>query len=404
MTLSNRATCAVLIVSLASLGCGDGASSTAVSYDTLPGGIVRVTNRSPADSGKWSLELERTIAPGDDSLSGLRDPGDLWLLDDGGVLLVDENPTEVRRFDNTGAYRGAIGRQGDGPGEYRSGWIAARGDTLLVQDPASGRAATFLLSSAASLGIRPTAQGYFYPLGVDGAGRAVARLSLPPDSIRGPVQGFLRIGFDGATLDTVMLPEHPPGDRRWIMREGKVVRFEMAVPMQPADHHAVDPTGGFVTGWNGEYLLRSTRTGRDTLRLFSRPRPVSTVSTEEKARIVDGRVAMAKRFTGGQVPEAALRGVLVASAIPDERPAYDGISVDRAGRTWVRLMSADTTMARFDLFAPDGRWLDVVTVPQRDWTRNSATLASFAKERAGTVVLDGDGRATIRIYKIVRRP
>lgn len=404
MTLSPRARHAVLIVSLASLACGRSPSTAAVVVDTLPGGIVRVTNRSPADSGRWSLELERTIAPGDDSTSALRDPSDLWLLDDGGVLLVDENPTEVRRFDATGNYRGAIGREGNGPGEYRAGWIAAHDDTLLVQDPASGRAATFLLSTAAPLGIQPTTQGYFYPLNVDGAGHAVARISLPPDSVRGPAQGFIRLRFDGSAPDSAIVPEHPAGARRWVMRDGKVTRFELAVPMQPTDHHAVDPTGGFVTGWNGEYLLRSSRAGRDTVRLFSRPRPISTISADEKARIVDEHVAMAKRFTGGQVPETALRGVMVASAIPDERPAYAGVSVDRAGRTWVRLMSADTTMVRFDLFAADGRWLDVVSVPQRGWTRNSATLASFAKDRVGTVVLDDDGRATIRIYRIVRRP
>ena len=109
--------------------------ATAATFDTLPGGVVLVTNTSPVDSGRWSLVLERTVQPDDDSVGALRSPDDLLLLEDGSVLVSDSKPASVVRFDPTGAYAGTIGREGGGPGEYRTAYLASRGDTLVVHDP-----------------------------------------------------------------------------------------------------------------------------------------------------------------------------------------------------------------------------------------------------------------------------
>ena len=375
------------------------AGQAGATIDTLAGGIVRVTNHSPADSGKWSLVLERTIQPADDSAGALRDPADLILLEDGTLFVADEKPTEVMRFDPTGRYLGTVGREGAGPGEYRSAWLASRGDTLVVHDPSAARAGTFLISTGAPLLQRPTTPRYFSRIGLDGDGRAVVPVMLPPDSTKPPRRGFLRFSLDGSTLDTAFLPEHPKSDKRWLVREGNVVRMEMQVPLQPQDMSVADPVGGFVVGWSGEYQLRATRNGQDTTLLFSRPRPSGAISAAEKQAIVDDRINSNKQYT----PEPVLRASLLTSAIPDERPAFEQISVDRAGRRWVRLSSSDTTTVRFDLFDQHGRWLDIVSVPQSGWNRQWWHPVFWAKERVAVLAMDEDGRPAIKVYRIIHR-
>jgi|CXWL01.1.fsa_nt_gi hypothetical protein len=375
------------------------AANGGATIDTLPGGIVSVTNHSPADSGKWSLVLERTIQPADDSAGALRDPADLILLDDGSVFVADEKPMEVMRFGPDGRYIGSIGREGEGPGEYRSAWLTYRGDTLVVHDPSAARAGTFLMSTNAPLGQRPTTPRYFSRIGLDGDGRAVVPVMLPPDSTKPPRRGFIRFSLDGAALDTAFLPEHPKSDKRWLVREAGLVRMEMLVPLQPQDLSVADPIGGFVVGWSGEYQLRATRNGQDTTMLFSRPRPTGAVSAAEKQAIVDERISANKQYT----PEPVLRASLLASAIPDERPAFDQLAVDRSGRRWVRLSSSDTTTVRFDLFDRNGRWLDLVSVPQSGWSRQSWHPVFWASERVAVLVTDAEGRPAIKVYRMIQR-
>lgn len=381
--------------------CGDAkgtVNNSDVTFDTLPGGVIRVTNRTPTDSGRWSLILDHSVQPDDESPGALRAPDDLLLLDDGSLLVADSKPTEVVRFDAAGRYLGRVGRDGAGPGEYRSAWLAARGDTLVVQDPTLGRAVMFSLATSGVMGQRMTTPRYYTKLLIDGRGRAVTPMLAARDSSAGPRQGFVRFSLDGATIDTTFLPEHPRGDARWIVREGKNIKFEMLVPLQPRDIHAVDPMGGFVTGWSGEFMLRSTRDGRDTVRLISRPDVGGAVSPAEKVAIVDGKIIE----VAGQAPEPVLRASLLADAIPDRRPAFEQLHVDRAGRIWARRTSTDTSRVHFDLFDQDGRWLDVLSVNASGWNTSWWQPVSFARDRVAVLVEDADGRPAVLIYKLVR--
>jgi len=55
-------------------------------------------------------------------------------LSDGGFAVLEQLPAEIRVFDASGVFVRRIGREGDGPGEFRSPLelTALDGDTLLV--------------------------------------------------------------------------------------------------------------------------------------------------------------------------------------------------------------------------------------------------------------------------------
>ncbi len=361
----------------------------------------RYSSHQSCSGGQWPgglSVLERTVQPDDDSAEALRVPDGILLLSDGTLLVADAKPAEVMRFDATGKYVGSIGREGAGPGEYRAPWLAALGDTLVVHDPTLGRAVMFSLATGASITQRRTTPRYYGKIGINGFRQAVAPMMIDSDSTTGPRSAFVRFSLDGNSMDTAYLPEHPRGDTRWIVREGPNPKFEMQVPLQPKDVHAVDPLGGFVTGWSGEFVLRTTRDGRDTVRLISRPERGSDVSAKEKVAIVEEKIVAMK----GQAAVEALRAGMLSSAIPDRRPAFEQLRVDGAGRIWAQRSPTVSTLMLFDLFDRDGRWLDVLSINASGWNTGWWKPASFANDHVAVLIEDDDGRPAVLVYRLVR--
>ena len=399
---------AVIAVLAVIASCSDSRSARTLSgrVDTLPGGIVRTINTHPIDSGRWSLVRERDIQPPANDSAELLEPADVALADDGSVLVAETKPAHVKVFDRDGRFVRSIGREGSGPGEFRAAWIGVRGDTLVVQDPRNTRATMFNFRTGAMLSERRTACCYWHPIAFDGAGRAVARtIAQPRDTARRGAMAFVRFALSGSAVDTVFVGERAglPAPKPWEIRNGNLLSMTMPVPLQPSVQYAVDRAGGFVTGWTGEYSLRTTRDGRDTVSLFGREFSPGAVSAADKSRIVEERIASMRASDPNGASEAVLRKAFDASLIPATRPAYVAISVDAAGRRWVRLASADTSRVVFDLFDSGGRWLDVVSVAASDWPREAWGSVAWGAERAAVILEGADGRPMVRVFRVSRR-
>jgi hypothetical protein len=165
----------------------------------------------------------------------------------------------------------------------------------------------------------------------------------------------------------------------------------------------VNPAGAFVTGFSSEYILRRTSDGRDTTALYGRDWTTTPVSGADKARIVDQRVEEVRQNAGADVDAAVIRASFDPAMIPDTRPAYDGFWLDAAGRTWVRLGSADTAVVEFDLFDEQGRWLDVIRVDAAGWPRSTWAPVALGRREAAVILEGEDGRPLVRVYRIEQR-
>lgn len=385
--------------------CGDGEQRTgaaSVVVDTLPGGVVRTISSAPTEAGQWRLDRLHTIQPAEGEAGELMQPQDLALTEDGTLLVSESNDAHVKVFDATGRYLRRIGRNGDGPGEFRVAFLAARGDTLLVQDPQTARASTFRISDGTFLGARPTTCCYWQSLGVDGAGRAILPANHSPgDSASRSATAWVRLGFGGTDADTVFVWQ---GRQRstepyWQVGDGKTLQMRMPVPYAPREAETVDQRGGWVTAWTGDYLLRATRTGNDTVALFGRPFTAPPVSAAEKTRLVETRVAAMS--DGGRVPEAMLRAGMTPDKIPDRRPAFESLMGDATGRIWVpRLLDDSASVVEFDLFGADRRWLDVVRIPKSEWTDGAFAPVAWGADRVAVAFEDEDGRPGVRVFAI----
>ncbi len=387
--------------------CGDRAGARPAifaSVDTLPGGIIRTLSTAPSDSGRWSLELLHVIQPPEGAPGELMRPSDVAVMDDGTVLVVEGGPAHVKVFDAGGAYLRSIGRAGAGPGEFRAAWIAARNDSLFVQDPQNARGSTFRVSTGELLLSRSTSCCYYAPIGFDGTGRAVMpAMQSPPDTSRGLAQAYVRAEPGMTAAETVFVYHRRPAPNAfWSIREGNAVRMATPVPLQPRDIQRVDPQGGFITAWTGDYLLRATSDGTDTIAVYGRSFTPDNVSGAEKRAIVDARVTDMRTSNPNGPTEAVLRESFVMDRIPDVRPPFESFAVDPAGRTWVRRSLSDTTIVAFDLFDANRVWLDVVRMPAAIWPSTQWTSVAWGRERVVVPGEDDDGRPLMRVFRIVR--
>ncbi len=399
---------AVLLLGLVAAGCGAGETSGArptATVDTLLGGIVRTISAAPSDSGRWSLELLHEIRPDDGTPGELLEPSDVALTDHGHVVVADAGAGHITVYDASGTFVRTIGAKGEGPGEFRVAWLAVRGDTLFVQDPQLARGSTFRISTGEFLTSRNTACCYWAPIGIDGSGRAVMpMMRSDPDTSAGPAAWYVRAPLSSTSADTVRVPQRRAPSSVWEVKNGDRMQMTVTVPLAPRELRTVDPLGGFVTAWNGDYVLRVSRQGDDTVALFGRVHTAERVSSAEKQAIVDARIEGMSGSTGpGSVPEPVLRESFVTSKIPDVRPPFESFHVDPLGRTWVRRSLADTTLVELDLFSADRRWLDVVRVPGALWPAAMWTSMAWSADRVVVPGEDDDGRPLLRVFRIVRR-
>jgi hypothetical protein len=380
------------------------AAGGSVRVDTLPNGAVRTMSSAPIQAGQWRLELLHRVQPAEGDSGELMQPQDLALTDDGTLLVSESGDAHVKVFDASGRFLRRIGRNGQGPGEFRVGFLAARGDTLLVQDPQTGRASTFRISDGAFLGSRPTTCCYWDRLGVDRAGRVVLPANhAPPDSASRSATAWVRLAASGTNADTVFVWQGRARDESvyWEIGDGETMMMRMPVPYVPREVETVDTRGGWITAWTGEYLLRATGSGDDTVALFGRPYVPEPVNGREKSQLVESRVA-AMAEDGGP-SEASLRVAMTADKIPDRRPAFERLFTDGSGRTWVARLTADTAShAEFDVFDAERRWLDVVRIPKSEWSRGDFSPIAWGLDRVAVVVENEEGRPSVLVYEIRR--
>lgn len=271
-------------------GCATDAPSAAsgdltTAFDTIAG-VVRVTNAGAPP--EWRLTRVVSIGPG--SVTEEEAPDEFGRVSavalgpDGTVFVADIANSEIRVFGPDGSHLRTFGRDGEGPGEFRSIYsVAWVGDRLLTYDPSLGRIGEF--SGAGEwLGQRRTAGSVsgspafmrFFPVG-------------PDEAFRVALGGrFIWVGIDsrGDTGDTVpwlSARGDLPGMVETVVCEGGGVSG--FYPHAAAAKHVQHPASGGVmySAWGYFYRVAVTGGDGDTLRVIERTLPTEPVSDERWA-------------------------------------------------------------------------------------------------------------------------
>ena len=327
--------------------------------------------RSATTQARWSLVVEQRY--GDRSGAELANPQTIAVDGEGRLYVADARPAAVKVFNADGSLLRVIGREGGGPGEYRNPWIAARGNRVVVHDPAQSRTSVFD-TSGKFLKSWPTFCCHQNEIAVDRSMRVVVPAVLgSPSAGPEPVRSapYLRYELEGSAVDTIRI--RASGDEKlWTVprrgADGKpgAGSTSVVVPFTPRQVFAWHPGGGYVSGWSGVMQLFRSTGGRDSVAFVADRAVPPRIPDNLRRAQVDSAVAVFSRM----VDPATARNAVRLADVPTNAPAFTRLLIDEEGNVWARqLHGAERGTTRFRIFGPTGTDLGEAPLPASvpDW-------------------------------------
>lgn len=358
---------------VSALACAPRSDSSAGFATSDSGGVVIAESPRPAwDAGAaWRIDpapsLEIGVESGEEPYQ-LNRVFSVLRLPDGRTLVSNSGSGEIRVFDTSGRFVRSIGRRGNGPGEFgefsSAQVVRAADGSLLAYDGGNLRVHHFDSSGTyrRTVRIESTADGLrAFFVGLFGDGSWLTRALQPelrnePGTYLRSVQHFVRYTADG-TPGTVL--RRVEGRTRFVHKFGEIVHF----PYVPFTAEPLAAPFGerlyVVPGGSPELeerdlegrLMRSVRLGVELPR-----------TSQVLARYVEA--SLATMDSANRAQYAHFYGL--SHPLPEHIPAFQTLLVSDEAHVWLeRYRLPGDTVPRWEVVAPDGRWLGAVTGPPR---------------------------------------
>lgn len=361
---------AILLLATACRPAENAASTHRVERDTIGDTVVVRTLSGSIWETERRLEEELRIG----ALEGAQEYmfGNVTRLvpdGSGGVYVFDRQVPALRHYDHEGRFLGTLGREGAGPGEYRTiVGIAVTGDGRLMVHDAQNRRINFYTPDGTPAGQWPLNSGLFtrQSLTVDSLDQVYVKVATPPRPGDPFPTGLIHLDAKGRLIDTVYAPR--------IAGEPTFTGAPLATRKVWTFH----PSCGTVVGVNRSYEFEIRRPDGSVTRVVRNHEPLKLSEDEWEAYEARRRWEIADE---GPSPEHA-------EATPRTKPAYRSFHFGRDCRIWVRkympVVSRPTEYPTragakpelpfeepvgFDVFEPDGDYLGAVMVPGRTTIR-----------------------------------
>ena len=330
--------------------------------------------------------------------------------DDHNVYVLDGQARHVRVYDSDGTYVKTLGRDGEGPGEFKVPiGVAVSNGRLLVRDPANGRVQLFVLETGETEEWRylPSDRFWNTPLYRDDQGRIYVDISETEPR-------FIVMDSDGTQIDTISPPTAPADfdDGKYRMRArgesgDRWISGSATVPFSPDWYWTVHPTGHFLSALSSAYRINLEQDS-GVLRIERNHRPVA-VSDDEHDRHEQRIMSRMRQYDAGWSWDGP--------DIPEHKPPFRGLSAGSDGRIWVRLWTEAQRVAneehdpanpesppftwveplRYDVFEADGTYLGAV-VPPEGFSPSAPPV--FGRSFVWAVERDDLGVERVRRYRI----
>ncbi len=312
--------------------------------------------------------------------------GALAVRDDGSIYVFDYQVPVIRQYNAAGNYVRDVGREGSGPGEYRTvlGMHVLRNGRLAVWDVGNTRVTVYDSAGNDLDSYRvPSSIHTANPFAVDTIGNfyvvATDRIRMQGGVVREGQGGraavrrlvgeipklLIKVSLAGDVLDSISRPAEDKGPACVLMTaEGRRWNFPTAV------RYAWSNLGYLVVGRNDEYAFDLQIPGGPVRRIVRDVEPV--------------RIRRAERIQWEAWTRLfERRGDETYPPIPETKPAYRDLYVDEDGRIWVdryvaavkreakprepgddRPLSEWREPSTFDVIGPDGSYFGTVVVPE----------------------------------------
>lgn len=334
-------------------------------YDSA--GIQIVEN---SDVGTWTRETAWSVDAQPELVIGQSDgePAELFhnvesvvLLSDGRIAIADRGSAQIRIFAAQGEYLASVGRDGDGPGEFKwLDWVGeCREEVLEAFDARLGRVTEIALPTlelintrlinSPSLGSAPTTVACAQN-GLVGLSR---RLGIPPPS-PGVVRWDFVLELFGRDGQDHVLAEIPGDDRFFNGSSVGPLAFgrQAVLASGPSSLATGSQDSPQVVFWSDsgtpERIVRWHEDGR-------------AVTTGDRRALVRGLVQRASSEGHADRIRASFR----TYPFPSHHPAFGRILIDDRDHLWVeRSTGPDEEGSEWRVFSPTGVFLGLVRLPQ----------------------------------------
>jgi len=364
VTSARRVSLVLLTLSLCLACAFDPGEQGAVVRDSL--GIQIVENRQPVwgEGEGWRVSPEPLLDLGaveGDPVLQFHNVSDATRLSDGRVVVANGGSNELRYFDAAGEFLLSVGRDGEGPGEFRVlVWIeATAADSVVAYDWDLFRISvvdpqgTFVRSYQ----IRQIAeQEFLYATGLFADGSLLAQTlgGRPRMGAYRDTLTYYRLREGGAEADRL---GRFVGGEKFFWSEGNN-RGLADHPFGRASHTAAGD-GLFLHGTADAYELALHALDGSVVRLVRKQHTPLRVTAGDIEAYREDKLSTAREFWAGLFPHITF---------PEAMPAYRRALLDREGHIWVeeyRRPSDD--MPRWTVFTPDGQLLGTLTAPKGLW-------------------------------------
>jgi len=334
-----------------------------LSYDTLANGAIHVVS---APEGAWAREGTQPWRLSEDLRIGVIEGDEHYLFGharnvipraDGGIWVLDAMAFELRHYNQDGAFVRAVGRNGQGPGEFGSTPCAFPGPSGEVWVEAGGRWQSFDPDGHLLGGQQVTRRLDCGVLVWPPNGRLIAVTAFFDPATREP--SFLFLVHDReetgevVVVDTVPRPTLPAvPEVQWIDDDGRAWRTEI-MPLVPVPTYVLGPNGDlWITEGNGDYRIRRQTIFGDTAVIMERPYDPIPVPDSIRSQQMPERRKANFRLDPDFNPDD----------VPHVFPPFDRYFVGTDGTLWVR-RQLEGGKSGLDVFAADGRFLGPVEPP-----------------------------------------
>jgi len=362
------------------------------------------------DSGRVRLVEEVRITDADLPESAFfRNPRGVAIDAAGNVYVSDFDADHIKVFGPDGKFRTTIGRKGQGPGELWSpSAIEVSGDHLVAWEIMNRRFSILNLKGE----LIKTAPTIYGPQGELMALRALPRGRFAAFVERGlPAQSQVRLPeernyavllLDGDLAPVRTIFEKRIRNRVWTHHPQTQGLIQVGFPYHPNVSADISPQGTLAVGLREKYELGIYDPDKGKIADIARPyNPLKLEERDRQAHFSSFRMVVFQGETKTIVPKAP-DYVVAKTEFPEFLPPYRGLIFDGRGRLWVQVFTADRKSNVFDVFSPEGKYSNRITVEGATIDANftSAFEKRFAGDFLWKIERDEDGYASLVKYRL----
>lgn len=362
-------------VAASAAACGDPAVESArgaVFEDSL--GVEIVTTAQPlwTENEAWTVSDQATLtigeAVGDDTQS-LFDVGDVRRLSDGRVAIVNSGTRQIRVYGPDGEHVADLGREGEGPGEFRRPrrlWLGPR-DSLVVFDGRAQRLTVFSpeLTFARTMSVtnRGSANQSFVAWRFDD-GRFLVEGLVPsptrPRLGRFP-SGMSAFGVSTSDADHITpVVEFERGDE-WGYTSGSGGLSYTSFPFSLNYPPRAGGSETFFIASGLEASIEQRRPDGEVIRIVRWTADPASVDESVQARYKEWWLSLSE----DENFRREARSMLADLEFPEQLPMFASMLTDSEDYLWVERYRPPWEEDRtWWIFSPDGAWLGELPLPE----------------------------------------